>query len=226
MSRSLLEKHSTNGVLKKISTDLTVVPGGRDLSSRNDLTDVDWYFINSFWDSSLFNKHFMRDDFQRSRSGRLSEYETYFQTFLQKFLNLCDSKRHEKFQTFNEDQLLHSWIMPVMECLGWWTQAKDEYIPELTYTVEDESGKRTYRPDVTFLPSPKLKAAIQEKSAGERLDLTRRYVILTLEAKYWDRIRKSEKDNSDFGTKADVSKTRKSVSASSLSRGGLILTYL
>src|SRR5690606_8804223 len=120
MGRSLLEKHKSTGAQKKPTTELKIVTGGRVGQNSEHLTDTDWYYINNFWNSSLFNQHYMRDDFQRSKSSRLGEYETNFQIFLQKFLNLCDAKRDEKFQTFNEDQLLHSWIMPVMECLGWW----------------------------------------------------------------------------------------------------------
>ena len=227
MPRSLLEKHKKPvGQSAAVKSNLRMIPGGRKAESRDHLKDEDWYFIHSFWNSSLFNRHYLRDDFQRKRTDRLADYESEFEIFLNKLLNLCDSKRHEKFHTWNEDQIIKSWILPVMETLGWWDEVKDEVIPQLTFTVDDGEAKRTYRPDLTFVPSQKLKGTIQEKSPGERLEYARRYVILTLEAKYWDRIRKFEKANSEIGAKDDLSKSTKGDSASSLAPGGQLLSYL
>lgn len=227
MARSLLEKHKKSTIQPEpAKNNLRVIPGGRPAEAKDHLKDEDWYFIHSFWNSSLFNRHYLRDDFQRKRTERLAEYEGGFEIFLNKLLNLCDSKRHEKFHTWNEDQVVKSWILPVMETLGWWDTVTDEVIPQLTFTVDDGETKRTYRPDLTFVPSQKLKGTIQEKSPGERLEYAKRYGILTLEAKYWDRIRKFEKAEGEVGAKDDLAKSNKGDSASSLAPGGQLLTYL
>ena len=223
MARSLLQKHlkkSVGEVQQKVN-----VPELRQVKPRSDiLTDADWYHIHSFWRGSLFNPLYLKDDFQRDRERKLHQYEQGFQTFLNQFLNLCDNRRSEKFHTWNEDQTVRSWIMPVMEALGWWDSVKDPVIPELTFTVQDSDRKRTYRPDCVFVSNQKLKGAIQEKDPEDRVEYARRYIILTLEAKYWDRISKYEK-HEDF-TKPEQTRLRKDDSASCLSPSGQILAYL
>jgi type I restriction-modification system DNA methylase subunit len=227
MARSLLEKHSKKPLPASLpKAELQVVSRGKSERASDTLTDADWYHIHSFWKSSLFNQQYLRDDFQRIHSRELTAFEDGFQTFLKQFLNLCDQKRDEKFHTWNEDQTVRSWIMPVMEKLGWWNATSDPVIPELTFTVAEGDRKRIYRPDCIFVPAQKVKGAIQEKDPSDRLEFARRYSILTLEAKYWNRIRKYESQDKDLGTKADKSRERSGDSASALSPGGQLLAYL
>lgn len=226
MGRSLLDrfgkKTPPSSEIDSKSSKTKQVALVQPTESPDALSDKDWYSIHRLWRSSLFNEYYLKYELKQKKGREMLEYDSGFQLFLQQFRELCQNRQNEAFKSWKESDTIESWIMPVMQALGWWDPANDPCVREATLSAADG---RSFFLDRLFVQKPSLKKHIQEKGQ-KQLDYARKYGIMALEAKYWDRFQKYEKG--EIGNKEDKSRTDVGGkdSPSALSPSGQILAYL
>jgi type I restriction-modification system DNA methylase subunit len=227
MGRTLKDRFGTSkdtpaagGALRIPTQPLEIVTRVPD---KNALSEKDWHAIHRLWRSPLFNEFYLKHEIRTKKAREMEEYNEGFQKFLTQFRQLCENRQSESFKSWKESDTIESWIMPVMQALGWWDTANDPCVREASLTTSDN---RTFFLDRLFVQKSSLKKHIQENKGAKQLEYARKYGILALEAKYWDRFEKYRKG--EIGNKED--KSRSDIggkdSPSALSPSGQILAYL
>ena len=126
---------------------------------------------NPYWSSSLFNEVYLRNDIPTKYAKMWDNDEIGdFHDFYQGFINLCEAKRKEKFDTWNEVDTITNWIRPVMVLLGWEDieNPEDNYVVDNeSFTIKEDGRDKTYRPDLMYFDDPEHKQYVQnEKDFG------------------------------------------------------------
>jgi len=172
-----------------------------------------------FWNSTLFSDVYLQNDVPVVYDSLWNADDAAFQTFLEQFRNYCETFVGENPSTWSERTTIDRAIKPILRMLGWNSSEKtslDPWLEDESFTFEETEGNRTYKPDFIVVDHHKQLKHIQQKKGYEKLEEARRQsntpggVILTVEAKYWDRIEEYRQNKKEDSKRADKRDTTES----------------
>lgn len=175
-----------------------------------------------YWESNLFSKVYLSHDLKRDFSERWErDYDdtafdkngdhvkTGFFHFYKEFRNIAKSLRSLSGKNLSETQTISKVIYPMLNCLGWYDKCDNSvdlpFDTETSFTIKSSPKNKTYRTDVLLVDHPQEATFIGDpEDAEKRKKEARKYCILPLEAKYWNRILDKEKsDKKEDPNRAD-----------------------
>ncbi len=186
-----------------------------------------------FWNSTLFSDVYLQNDVPVVYDSIWNRDDSDFEQFLEQFRNHCEEFKTENPNAWSERTTIDRAIKPVLRMLGWKSSEKssvDPWLEDESFTIEEASGVKTYKPDFIVVDNHKELKYIQEKSGQAKLEEARRQsnavggVILTIEAKYWDRIEDHRQNRGEDKSRSD--KTDKSESSRGLEFDEQCLKYM
>lgn len=152
---------------------------------------------NPFWKSDLFDRTYLENDVPVVFKEMWETDEAGpFYEFTNDFMNLCEELKGEKLSSWNEQNTINKVIKPVLKMLGYFdkcSQFNEPYLENEAFTVQEHGEAVSYRPDLILVDDPKELKHIQTKKGEEKLEKAQKFVILPIEAKYWERI--TDKEN-------------------------------
>lgn len=191
---------SDNAALRPNSTD-------DSLNSNSSLKNV------AYWESRLFSSVYLRNDLKRDFVEKWerdfddqvfdedgNHVKSGFYHFYNEFRNIADSLRGFSRKNLSETDTITKIIVPLLDALGWYDNCTNNveapYAAETSFTVPAKPKNKTYRTDMILVDHPQEAGFVSDPEDNEkRKKEARRYCILPLEAKYWNRIVEREKSN-------------------------------
>ena len=165
-----------------------------------------------FWNSNLFSDVYLQNDVPQTYSNLWNGDDAEFQIFLEQFRNYCESFQGEKPHSWSERTTIDRAIKPVLRMLGWGSRDKsniDPWLEDESFSFQEPDGVKTYKPDFLIVDDHKQLKYIQTKKGQAKLEEARRQPntpggsIITIEAKYWDRIEELRQNKREDSKRSD-----------------------
>jgi len=167
---------------------------------------------NYYWTSSLFNEVYLQNDVPGRYSEKWENLEAEgFSSFCNGFLDLCIDLKDIDSSRWSEAETVNKWIKRVMALLGWHDKCRsanqDPYGEEISFTILENGKKKCLRPDLLYVDEPKeVNYIAKTDNAEKKLIEARQFVLVPLEAKYWNRLEEYRQGKPEAKGKIEVSK--------------------
>jgi type I restriction-modification system DNA methylase subunit len=186
-----------------------------------------------FWNSTLFNDVYLQNDVPFVHKSVWDGDENEFESFLNNFRNFCETFVGDDPDGWSERTTINRVVKPILKMLGWTSSdgsSVEPWLEDEPFSFPESDGVKNYKPDFIVVDNHKQLKHIQAKSGASKLEEARRDpsspggVILTIEAKYWDRIEECRQNRGENSKRAD--KRDKSESSRGLDFDDQCLKYM
>ncbi len=197
----------------------------------------------AYWESTLFSEVYLNNDLKRDFNERWDKdfddivfdengntKKSGFAHFYNEFRNIAPDLKALTNRKLSETDTITKIIAPILNVLGWFdkceSNAQEPYAAETSFTIKGRGIEKdkTYRTDMLLVDDHREATYISEQeTSDQRRGEARRYCIVPLEAKYWNRIT-DQKGNKKFDSKREDKK--KDDTGRSFSFNEQVLNYM
>jgi len=161
-------------------------------------------FQFKYWESSLFNETYLRNDLHNKHDDVWNSDSVEFQNFFDKIKNLFHAFDGDEkdMNNWTETETINLWVKEVLNALGWDNRSQGPKKPYLEETSFRSNG-RTYRTDILIVDMPDEAKYIKKLKGDEKVDEAKRSVLIPVEVKYWNRLEQFRQGKSEERNKVE-----------------------